>query len=394
MTPRPRVAILSNAQTPYRQRLHIRIAQELPDIELWSLFTHDESNAPWQLECPAEIRPVFFARPGERSADQHRPGNQISEWKKGGVIADWLRRHSIAALVTLGYNDAGRLRLLRYCRKRRLPCFLFGDSNILGDASGWKGAIKGAILPAIVRRFDGVLYCGALGLRYFLKYGAAPDRCFAFPYEPDYESIASATPNDAAAVRLKYGIPEGRRRILYSGRLAPEKRVDLLLSAFSAIADSRGDWDLVIAGGGPLGDSLRAGVPQELASRIHWTGFISDHRELAALYRACDLLVLPSDYEPWGVVVTEAAVCMALVCSSVVGAAADLVREGENGYLFTRGDAGSLTESIRKATDAYTIDRMKAESPRILGMWRAASDPVEGLRRALTAVGVISEKPQ
>ena len=54
----PRLAIINNSMTPYRLHVHNRIAREIPEIELWSLFTHDESNAPWKLAAPAHIRAV------------------------------------------------------------------------------------------------------------------------------------------------------------------------------------------------------------------------------------------------------------------------------------------------------------------------------------------------
>ena len=55
---RPGVAIIANSHTPYRLHLHLRIAREVPEIRLWSVFTHEVSNAPWQFEAPAEIGPA------------------------------------------------------------------------------------------------------------------------------------------------------------------------------------------------------------------------------------------------------------------------------------------------------------------------------------------------
>lgn len=380
-----KVAIICNAPTPYRIHLHQRIVREATEIKLWSLFTQEVSNSDWDLNIPDEIRPVMFGR-GELSAEQGHLDGQWQEWKKGGLIVEWLRANSIDAVVLFGYNDAARVRIIEGCRKNSVCCFLFGDSNVLLDRPPLvKRAIKRILVGYLVRRVSGVLYCGRLGCEYFLRYGSSANALWPFPYEPDYGAIERISLPDVEKIQREFKLPTGRRRLLFCGRLAREKRVDLLIKAFSAIANKRPEWDLVVAGDGPLREELGNAVPGTLKSRVVWTGFINEHAKLAALYRCADILVLPSDYEPWGVVVTEAAVCLAIVCSSVVGAAADLIREGVNGMTFRAGDAESLTAALLNVTAEHNIDRMRAASPQILKEWRSLHDPVANLRLALAA---------
>lgn len=124
--------------------------------------------------------------------------------------------------------------------------------------------------------------------------------------------------------------------------------------------------------------------------RIVCTGFISDSAEIAALYRMGDVLILPSDFEPWGVVVTEAAMAsLALICSSVTGAGVELVREGVNGRLFSAGDSRALRDAMLDVTNAENIDAMKSASRKVLSEWRRSSDPVDGLRASLRFAGTI-----
>src|SRR5262245_34933768 len=163
MADRPAVAIVSNAVTPYRLHFHRRIVREMPEIDLWSLFTHAESNAPWAQEPPADIRPVLFGT-GEPSARQARPRYALHEWRKGGRVIAWLRDHAVRAVVVNGYNDAGRLRILRWCHAHGVPAFLFGDSNVRGDRTGgWKGRLKRRLLPRVLGWCAGVMPCGSLG---------------------------------------------------------------------------------------------------------------------------------------------------------------------------------------------------------------------------------------
>lgn len=383
------VAIISNEQTPYRVHLHRRIAAECPELCLWSVFTHELSSSPWQYRDIADIRPVMFGR-GEASSAQADILRARHEWNKGGEVIAWMKDQAVRAVVLLGYNDAGRLRIARWCRRHRIPCFLFGDSNIRCDqAAGWRAAVKAMLVPRIIRLCTGVFHCGSLGREYFLRYGAEPERLFPFPYEPDYSRFLDMDPTRIAAARQRFGLAPGKRHLLYSGRLVSVKRVDLLLRAFAAVADQRPDWNLVVAGSGPLRQELGGIVPPSLRDRVIWTGFVESVHDLAAIYGCADVLAVPSDYEPWGVVVTEAAAAgLAIVASSIVGAAADVVEDGVNGRIFRRGDVAHFSECLLHITSPSNVDRARAASRTVLGRWRMEADPVEGLRRALASAGL------
>jgi glycosyltransferase involved in cell wall biosynthesis len=274
-----------------------------------------------------------------------------------------------------------------------VPVFLFGDSNVRDDdarARGWRGWLKRRLLPRVFRWCDGVLTCGSRGVEYFARYGVPRDHIFLFPYEPDYAAIAAVTPAQVQAARERYRLDPRRRHMIYSGRLADQKRVDLLLDAYAAVARERPDWELVIAGTGPDEAALRARVPADVAARVHWLGFIDDATTLTAVYKACDVLVLPSWFEPWGVVVNEAVSAgLAVVASDAVGAAAELVRDRVNGRIFPVDDVVALHECLGDVTSAGRREPMKAAAAFVLADWRRRGDPVLGLRTALEWAGVL-----
>jgi glycosyltransferase involved in cell wall biosynthesis len=385
-----RLAIISNGAAPYRVALHQRIVREMPEVELWSLFTHQMSNAAWAFDPPAEIRPMLFGQ-GERGSEQSKPSRALTEWRKGARIIRYLKEHRIEAVLLEGYNDPGRLRILRWCRRSGVATLLWGDSNILGDRQhGMLAALKRLVLPTILGKFGGVLACGTRGREYFAKYGVADDRLFYYPVEPDYGLIERLPQSAIAAAQARFGLAAGRRRLVFSGRLAPVKRPDLVIDAFVAIADSRPEWDLVMMGGGPLRESLEQRVPANLRQRVIWTGFLGEQETVSAVYRSCDVLVLPSDFEPWALAVNEAAAAgLAILASDVVGAATELVRDGINGYFFPAGDGKALSDRMLETTAPETIDRLKAASASVLADWRRRGDPIAGLRQALRSVGAL-----
>ncbi|HEX2972069.1 MAG TPA: glycosyltransferase family 4 protein [Tepidisphaeraceae bacterium] len=316
-----------------------------------------------------------------------------TEWRKGGQIICHLKKHSAGAVIVNGYNDAARLRIIRWCRRHGIPCFLWADSNIRGDTTkGLKRLVKNVLVRSVVRSCTGLLPCGQLGQAYFQRYGGQRDRMFLLPLEADYDLINGLRKDTIDQVCSQYGLQLGRRRIVYSGRLVGLKRVDLLIDAFAAIAAQRPEWDLVLVGDGVLRQQLAARVPAQLQGRVFWTGFLEDQAAISAIYRASDVLALCSEYEAWALVVIEAAAAgLALVCSDQVGAAPELLQDRRNGRLFPSGNLQALIESLLDVTAPDHIDAMKAATGAVLDDWRRRADPIQGLRQALRFCGVLPE---
>jgi glycosyltransferase involved in cell wall biosynthesis len=385
------VAIVANSLTPYRLNVHCRLAREIPEIRLWSVFTHETSQgADWEFNPPAEIGPVSFGH-GQSSAIQGQFKHALGEWRKGARIIRWMIEHDIRAVIVNGYNDLGRLRIIRWCHCNRIPCFVQGDSNVLNDrARGLKLAFKRIFLNLVLSRVSGALPVGTAGVAYFKKYGVPENRCFIFPLEPDYDQILNLPQQRIDEARARFMLSPDRRRIVFSGRLLQLKRVDLLIDAFNAIADRRPQWDLLIIGDGDIRPQLQARLRKDLEPRVQWTGFLNDQSLVSALYRLCDLLVLPSEREAWALVINEAAAAgLAMISSSIPGAAVDLIRENVNGRIFPSGDLAAFIDCLLDVTVPSRIDAMKAASPRVLQEWRRCADSVQTLRRVLRFCGVL-----
>ena len=387
---RPVVTYISNGFTPYGVHFLNRVSSELLEIDLRCIYTHEYSMGQWNLSQQARFPLQQFGR-GEWTTDSNKPARLWHEWQKGGRILAELDRLDTACVVLLGYNNLGCLRIISWCSHNRIPCYIWGDSNIRCDRTkGLKALIKSLLLQHVLKRTSGALACGSLGKAYFAKYGVGTDRIFLVPNEPNYATIIELPERLRAEAALRFGIDRARRRIIFSGRLIQLKRIDLLIQAFVDIATKRPDWDLMILGQGPLRNELGSLVPENLRSRVIWPGFLGDQKDVAALYQLSHVLALPSDYEAWALVVNEAAAAgLAIVASDVVGAAAELVKDGENGRIFPRGDAGALKAALLDVTSLGTTERMQEASRAVLQRWREKADPVRGLREALVASHVL-----
>ncbi len=176
--------------------------------------------------------------------------------------------------------------------------------------------------------------------------------------------FARAGEVDRAAIRRNWEIPSDAPVALYCAKLQSWKRPGDLLEAFVK-ANVTGSH-LIFAGDGPLHLELvqRASI-LGIAERVHFLGFVNQSG-LPAVYAASDLLVLPSEYEPFGLVVNEAMICgCPAVVSDRVGAKFDLVREGETGSVFPCGNVDAL---------ARTLQSLLANRARLAQMGAAAQE--------------------
>jgi glycosyltransferase involved in cell wall biosynthesis len=121
-------------------------------------------------------------------------------------------------------------------------------------------------------------------------------------------------------------------------------------------------------------------------ANVHFVGF-KNQKELPRYFGAADVFVLPSGIEPWGLVINEAMnFGLPVICSDQVGCAADLVRPGENGYIFPVGNIQSLADRLLAVlSDGEKCESMGRRSRELVAEWGFGAD-AEGLVAALTFV--------
>jgi glycosyltransferase involved in cell wall biosynthesis len=158
-------------------------------------------------------------------------------------------------------------------------------------------------------------------------------------------------------------LPVGTRNgvsVLSVGRLVPEKGFDILVRASVGAG-----VEVVLAGDGPERARLLQ-LARELDVALTILGDIPED-DVARRYAEADVFALLSLYETWGVVVNEAAASgLPLVLSDRVGAAYDLLRDGENGFLVPAGDVGAAAAALRTLAADGTRRREMGERSREL----------------------------
>jgi len=153
-------------------------------------------------------------------------------------------------------------------------------------------------------------------------------------------------PTDVAAARERHGAADAPL-LLFFGRLEWEKGVQDLIAGLARIRRSHPGARLVVAGTGShdqwLADQARK---HRVLRAVEFAGHLSD-RELAAVLSAADAVVLPSRYEPFGIVALEAAAAGTPLVASTAGGLGEVVVDGKTGSSFAPADVDGLTAAVR-----------------------------------------------
>jgi glycogen(starch) synthase len=190
------------------------------------------------------------------------------------------------------------------------------------------------------------------------------------------------------AIRADYA-PQGAPLLLYFGRLEYEKGVHDLIAALPRIRRDHPGTRLILAGTGTQTAFL---VEQARTHRVRravrMVGHLPD-AQLAALLAAADAVVLPSRYEPFGMVALETAAAGAPLVASTAGGLAEVVRDGITGLSFAPGDPAGIATAVRTVLDdpAAAARRAKAARARLrheFDWTQIASDTAEVYANAQT----------
>lgn len=142
--------------------------------------------------------------------------------------------------------------------------------------------------------------------------------------------------------------PGAEKILLYAGRLAPEKRLDVLMEAFPAVRQALGDGvHLVLVGDGPWREPLQ----ERRMEGVHFLGYQTG-RALSEAYASADLFVFPSDTETFGNVVMEALASGLPVVAPGKGGVVDSVVPGQNGELVTPQDPAAFADAVIRILSA------------------------------------------
>ena len=265
------------------------------------------------------------------------------------------------AILVYGWKFNSHLKVIRYF-KNKIPVLFRGDSILLDEKKDIRGFVKRMIIRWVYTHIDKALYCGTNNRNYFQYYGLRPDQLIASFHAVDNRRFGNLVEKYAEAASLLksgMGICPSDLVLLYAGKLIAQKNIQSLIRAFEKINNEK--VHLVIAGNGPEEQLLKNNFSE--IKNLHFLDF-QNQQAMPILYQVCDIFVLPSNGETWGLSVNEAmAAGKAILISDKCGSAIDLVINGINGYIFETGNVDELYSDMKNCiSDLDHLKKMQHNS--------------------------------
>lgn len=301
-------------------------------------------------DAGAEIMLVHRTATGDAPFDDgalalNGAGHAWSETPDEPRLRGELERFAPDALLVISW-DVGAYRRISRSLARRTLRILCMDNSWLGTPKQWAGRIAS---PAIIRPcYDVAFLPGERQAAFARRLGFADDEILWGLYSCDHPTFATIADR-------RTGQPPPA--FLFVGRLVESKGADVLAAAYQTYRRATQDpWPLLVSGTGPMAGVL-AGVPG-----VEMLGFVQPS-EIPAVFSRAGCLVTPSRFEPWGVVIHEAASAgLPVICSTACGASTRLVLDGYNGAVVPAGKADRLAEAMASVASGRDLGLMGRRS--------------------------------
>ena len=296
----------------------------------------------------------------------------------------------IDSVAILGWGNRDALCALEWAAGNGVPVITMSESQIIDEVrSSWKEAIK----RQLVGCFSAGLAGGTSHAAYLVELGLPADTVFLGYDVVDNNFFA----NGAQKVRESEGKDENASGLpenffLASARFIGKKNLSRLVEAYARyrhLTLPSEPWSLVLLGDGPLRETIESQISAlGLHDNVVLPGF-KQYLELPAYYGRARAFIHASTAEQWGLVVNEAMACgLPVLVSNRCGCAADLVKDGVNGFTFDPFNVEEMAKCMAKlsSSDRAGFSGMAAASLRIVAEWgpkRFAEGFLAATRKAL-----------
>lgn len=236
--------------------------------------------------------------------------------------------------VVSGWQDTMYLKLARFLRRNNKIVVIGFDDQWHGTFRQQLGSFLGKC-GLLNLFFSHAWISGMYQFEFARKLGFKKESIVYDLYSADLSLFHSVYYASKLVKKVSYP-----HRFIFVGRLEKVKGLENLISAWNLLGSRRKDWELVIIGSGTLKDKIIN------KSRVVLIDFLQP-KDLINEIPKSGCFILPSIFEPWGVVVHEfAAAGLPLIVSNCVGASTEFLVHGLNGYLFNPNSVSQLSKAM------------------------------------------------
>jgi glycosyltransferase involved in cell wall biosynthesis len=356
-----RLALLTEIISPYRIPVFNALARQ-KGIELHVIFLAetDPTQRRWlvykdEIEFSYEVLPAWRRRWSGRHILLNR-----GMWPA-------LQRFRPDSILCGGYNYPAFWEALAWAKfhSARFVAWIESTSRDQRNPSALAAFIK----RQFIRNCSAFAVPGKSAFEYVTSMGVPAERIHHAPNAVDnqrFANLAAEVRERKAQRRTELGLPP--RYFVFAGRVTREKGVFQLLQAYTQLEpELRSQVGLVLVGEETAKNELMKDTAKIDPGTVIFPGF-AQRDQLAAFYALAEVLVFPTLSDTWGLVVNEAMACgLPIIASDVAGCVADLVHDGENGYVVPSGNVEKLAEAMAAfARDPQLASRMGQRSATLI----------------------------
>lgn len=329
--------------------------KELGDV-LVAFCSRTESNRRWRVKEKIKFKYVIL-----KDKKIELRGNDLFTYFYNPEIFKLLTRFNPDRIIIGGWDQFAYQISFVWGWFNHKHLTLWSGSTV--NERSWRRTLSLPLVKFFIKISTDYIAYGLKAEEYLISLGANPQKISIFMNDVNgkffiNESLKWHKKRDS--IKKTLGI-KTKFNFIYVGQLIDRKGVLDLVRAFGTFKQNNPDWGLVIAGYGKQENLIKDYVKNNKINNVYFFGNIEQY-DLPRIYVACDSLILPSIEEVWGLVVNESLYCgLKVLVSDRCGCVPDLVKPGQNGYVFDPYKPGDLLVEMNKVS--RMIDKTISDRP-------------------------------
>lgn len=360
-----KIAILDDMLPPYRIPLYNYLNNSEPSINIEVILSSlKQGDRSWDIKDEEINFPIKMIKGYYMSIRTKHSRMGVYHMHFNPGIIRLLMKKKYDAVIISGYSSLTHQIAIILCRVLKIPVILWYRS--FSESQSTIRKIVNLYLYKLIKTASSYIVPGAKSESYLINMGVLKGSIYriANPVDNNYYLSQFIKLSNKENVDNSKSI-----KILFVGRLMESKGVWELLYALEKLNSvyEDGKIELRIVGDGILSNQLKSWVANQNIQNIYFIGHL-EKEDLCKEYYNADIFVLPSHYEPWGLVVNEAMIFhLPIIATNTIGAADEIIFNNKNGFLIEPKNTDMLFSAIRDLVDNKSIRKaMGNESAKMI----------------------------
>lgn len=336
-----KLAIITTHPIQYQTPLFKKLAKKLPNLQVFFASRHGLSSKYIDPEFKKNIKWDIGSRmlDGYKSEFSKNQNKNINQFSLNFLnLEKKLIKGNFDHILVLGWNNLLYINAILYALKHKIKLILRVETNLLLKINPIKRLIKTIILKNLFKKINYFLAIGILNKNFLLNHNVPKKKIYPGPYFVD---------NNFFSKKIKKKSESKKKIVLFVGKLIQRKNPFEFLNLAQMFLKNK-KIQFIMIGDGILKKECQKFINKRRLNNVSLIGFVNQ-TQLKKYYQKSDLLIVPSYYETWGLVINEAfASNIPVICSENCGASKDLILNGKTGFTYPTNELKILYTKTNK----------------------------------------------